>query len=178
MAIRELTTSNILGLPSGGLTFITSGTFTAANTVSFATDTFSATYENYRVIVNVTVASATQEMQIRLRAGTDSMASTYAFAVSLSSDVSNGSAQTKIFTGLWASTTDPCAFTFDVLSPQLSADTTIMGTGHSLNSAGTVFNGGAFTGSFYNPTPFDSMTILSSTGNFTGNYKVYGYGNS
>jgi len=161
-----------------GLTFITSGTFTAANTASFATDTFSTTYENYRVIVNVTVASATQEMWIRLRAGTDSSANTYAFAFSLSSGVGNGLAQTKIRTGLHASTTDPCAFTFDVLSPRLSVDTTIVGTGHGLNSAGDTFNGGAFTGSFYITTPFDSMTILSSTGNFTGNYKVYGYGNS
>jgi hypothetical protein len=70
----------------------------------------------------------------------------------------------------------PCIFSMDITSPQVVSETKVVGPFVS----GTASNqfGGLLAGSFTATTQFDGFSIISTSGNITGNIKVYGYRNS
>jgi hypothetical protein len=166
---------------SGALTLITTGTFTTASSASCAANTFTSTYENYLILVNVTATTATLNVLLRWRAsGTDtsslnyfSQAVTHTSAGSVGSyDVSNGTSH-RIGNlnpvGNYAG-----AYGLTVYGPQLPRATVHTGQSYDGGSA-IVAN---FGGTINLTTQYDAFTLLTSTGTMTGTYRVYGYANS
>ena len=170
---------------SSGLTFITGTTFTTATSVSLPTNTFTSTYQYYKLFLTITAVTADADFTMRLRtSGTDNTTGEYdntflgLAADGTTSNVTT-SAQTAWNVGENDSATVRYNLAFDVLCPQISAPTLVYGTYNFQNKANTnqfLRFGGA---GFRSATVFDSLTFISSVASsITGNYKVFGYANS
>jgi hypothetical protein len=167
---------------SGGLTFISSTSFTTAASVSLPVGTFSATYLNYLVLVNLTAASTDINLTGRMRiAGADNTTSSYTTmltAIQGDATVSNvGNASQSSFTLRTINSTPTYAAKFDFINPFATALT------HCFTQISSVNPGVAAVGSsgvliFGATTSFDSFSIIGNTGTITGTVKVYGYANS
>ena len=167
---------------AGGLVFINSATFSAVSTVSFAADTFTSTYDNYRVMLNITSASAASNIRYRMRAaGSDNTTSNYAVAgkvrtyagVDSSYDTVGDTGGYLFGTSIALGLQTP----IDIFSPKLVQRTALTQIANGAISGGGdayVTMGNAFNAT----TSFDSMTIYPTSGTITGNYRVYGYTNS
>jgi hypothetical protein len=169
---------------SSGLTFITGTTFSAAATVSLPASTFSATYANYKIMLDISAASVDSvALRWRMRAaGTDSSATSYTYAVSgskvdaLTFVGATGSNQTSgIF--IYVASSDNTSCTFDLIGPQATQNTKLQSIASGRSSDGT-FSSMAGMGLFQATTSFDAMTFFPNSGTITGSYKVYGYSNS
>jgi len=167
---------------AGALTFISSTAFTTAASVSLPVATFSATYLNYLVLVNITAASTNINLTGRLRiAGADNTASTYnTMLTGFGTDGSasnNGTGSATSFTLKTTNSNPNYAASFTFINPFDALRT------HILTQIANVNPGVALIGSsgvltFDANTSFDSFSIIASTGTITGTVKVYGYANS
>lgn len=170
-----------VGPSSGnGLVFLSAATFTTASTVSLPTNTFSATYQNYRISYNVTAASTdSTAINVRLRAsGTDSSAASYSNAgVTYQIGASTIGAANILGGTAWQFTqfnsADRNEVVLEVYAPQLALDTNFMWK--TYGRVGGSQGGGNGNGEFRAATQFDSLTLFPSAGTITGNYQVYGY---
>jgi hypothetical protein len=164
---------------SGALAFVNATTFTSVTSVSLPTSTFGTTYQNYRVMILFTNASANAAITVRKRSsGTDSTGATYTtggatFPSSGAVGQVQSSGGTSWATGITVNIPYGVYMILDVVSPgtatnynQISVTGNIGGNGLSLgwiNSAGGTY---------------DSLSFIMASGNFTGNIYVYGYSNS
>jgi hypothetical protein len=171
---------------AGGLVFITGAAFTAAATVSLPTNTFTATYRNYKIIYNITSGSTDITITGRLRAsGSDLTGANYNTGyigrdnggnVLNFTDLNQTSAQLGV--GISNGGINQSGFIIDLLEPQL-ADKTIFATQGYYQVSSSGFAGWIQGGGLYNvATAADSFTLICSTGNITGVYRVYGYADS
>ena len=171
---------------ASGLTFITGTTFTTVTSVSLPTNTFTSTYENYKMFFFLTALTADSNFTVRLRAsGTDDSSGNYGATF--------GGATTDS-TFLYNVNNGGTSFPFgdsdgvngrqyniglDVISPQSANRTKLHATFGGINAAAAAFYSCQGQGFFFNTTSFDSLTVISSTASsMTGFYKVYGYSNS
>ncbi len=165
---------------SGALTLISSVTFTTVSSVSFANDTFTSSYRNYRVIIEFTDSTANAAISIRKRvSGTDVTAANYntggarfleTGAVSQVQTV-NGTSWTS---GITVNIPYGNFLVLDVVSPNISGGNlynAVSVTGNTNSGAGgTILGWTNSTGALY-----DSMSFIMASGNFSGKYRVYGY---
>jgi hypothetical protein len=181
-AIRDLgnaidTTVDGLGV---GLVHINTTSFSAVSSVSFAADTFTTTYDNYRILFNVSASSGAPNLSFRMRlAGTDNTANSYSYsgyqasAASLANDsvVSTSSAKLGEANNTYVNFV---YMSWDLFTPKLAVPTkfTSMTFG---GSTGGAYEGYSFTGIHDVATAYDSLTVLASTGTITGSYAIYGY---
>ena len=174
----------VAGDVAAGLVFISGTTFSAASTVSLPASTFSATYANYRIVLDISAASVdSAALRWRMRAaGTDSTAGSYLFSVSgskadgLTFVGANGQTDTSgIF--IYVASVQQTSCVFDILGPQATQNTKLLSIASGRSSDGTAaaFSG---AGNFNATTSFDAMTFFPNSGTITGSYKVYGYANS
>jgi hypothetical protein len=157
-----------------GLVLITSASFSAVTSVSFAADTFSSTYRNYKVLYQVDSTSANGSTTARLRAaGSDNTTNGYRqmeLGITQGGTTTNNALDLQTsFQGFGQST----SVEFDIFTPQVALRTTLVGGYVDANTSSII--GRTMRGQFVSTTQFDSMTFLCSTGNFTGSYRVYGY---
>jgi hypothetical protein len=171
--------------PPGGLTFITGAAFTTVTSFSLPNDTFTATYDYYKLVVSITAVTADSTFTMRMRAsGTDNTASEYH---SMFIGITDGNVASN---GVGVSATSfnvgeqdviaRYALSLDIINPFVSgAVTSLHGQYTFLNraaNANTARAGGAFQRA---TTQFDSLSFISSVASsITGSYKVYGYANS
>lgn len=164
-------------LGGGGLTLITTSTFSASAAVN-VNNCFSSTYENYRIVVAPLVSSAAGPwLQMRLRASAaDNTTSNYSYqsitASSTTVTASRATAQT-----LWQIGTVSSANTIVgvELSSPFSANLTL-GTNLQAESSTVAWRSNGFH--FNATTSFDGFTLYPDTGTITGTLRVYGYANS
>jgi hypothetical protein len=165
---------------AAGLVFLSGASFTTAGTVPLPANTFTATYQNYRISYNVTAASTdSTAINVRLRAsGTDSSAASYSNAgVTYQIGAATIGAANILGGTAWQFTqfnsSDRNEVVLEVFAPQLALDTNFMWKtyGRVAGSQG----GGNGSGEFRAATVFDSLTLFPSAGTITGNYQVYGY---
>jgi hypothetical protein len=173
---------------SSGLTFITGATFTTATSVSLPDNTFSSTYQNYRVIYAMTAVTGTGTMTGRYRAsGSDITTSRYfqmSTGIQIDGTASNQaqSGASSFALGNQGSTGFPVwRLVVDFIQPNVSnVYKTVVGSlqfGDGSSLYGRAFNGqlDSNVGAFQ----VDSFSIISNTASsITGNYRVYGYANS
>jgi hypothetical protein len=163
-----------------GLVYITGASFTTAATVSMAAGTFTSTYENYLVTLNVTASSVDQNLLLRVNnAGTPRTAANY-YGEKVSSATSTGSVGATSLNFSAVRQTAPFAgYNIFVFQPlDAGTRTTVNGQGLGFPNGGGV---GALNVSFsvvYDVSEAnDGLTFLVG-GTISGNYRVYGIANS
>ena len=164
------------GTPMGVLLNTTS--FSAVNSVSLPANTFSATYDNYRIIINVnSISSGGTTSTLRFRAsGTDASGSNYDFALhEFTTDNTNyiavnGVGTTSIRIG-FANAGDIFNSIIDVFNPMKALRTSCNIDSNRYYSTGV--NGEKGFGGIDLTTAYDSLTYFQN--NMTGTIEAYGY---
>jgi hypothetical protein len=166
--------------PAGGLTLIATATPTAVASVSI-NNCFTSTYQNYRIVVNVTAATGgNAAVTLRLRASATDTTTNYtsqlqeAYSTTVST-VLNTSGTDDWYISNLDGTYDNLSFAYDIYAPQTA--TTTRYNGQSIYNTSVMILqtvGGLQTAS----TQFDGFTLLYAGTDFTGTIRVYGYANS
>ena len=181
-AIRDLgnaidTTLGVYSPATPGLVKINTTSFSGVTSVSLAANTFTSTYRNYKIVVNIT--SGSNSSSIRLRAsGTDATASNYRYqsvyinsSGSVLNNASSASATSFGGAGMFDAITDGIN-NINLYNPQL-ANSTAMDFFSIVGSTGiTAFGGGQHDLS----VAYDSFTYFSPS-NMSGVIRVYGLAN-
>lgn len=173
MLVKDGTSTDWVTPSVAGLTLITAESFSAVSSVSL-NGCFSATYQNYRVML-YTVASGSLNLRWRFRvSGADNSNSSYERQSlegnSTTAGASRATGQDHHNLGD-PSTTDYGAHVFDIWRP-FDASATAM-TNVELRRAGPVLRLDNLQ--FTAATSFDGFTIYTSANNITGKVRVYGY---
>ncbi len=168
------------GLSSGlepGLVLLNTQTFSTVTSVTLPNNTFSATYRNYKIMVDVTSATAQDVLSIRMtNSGTPVTSASYdrnnvylatSTGATLNND-SSGDNQTSVL--MSAFTTSGGVIAFDVFNPFETKFTQITGTNFS-PTGGFYISGGRVETS----TSYDGLQFYSTLGSITGSVSVYGY---
>jgi len=146
------------------------------------TSVFSSTYDNYRIIVNISTSSNNDGNQfIRMRSGaTDKTTSTYVYSsfvkAAAGSDISFTSALNS-YVKLGAQDNvekGGQSYCIDMISPFLVQFTKLNCNVTMQNDAGA-WAGGVVSGLQFENTSFDGFTLHTENGTFTGTASVYGY---
>jgi hypothetical protein len=160
----------------GGLVHINTTPFTSVSAISLPNDTFSSTYDNYRIVFSAIQNTSNGVISIRMRAsGSDNSTSNYAsggYFGGITSAVSriNSSGQTSIAT-VGPTATNRVPIILDLTNPFDSVPT--LGFWQSF----TTSFGDLFTSLFQfgANTSFDSMSFITSAGTISGSVSAYGY---
>jgi len=162
----------------GGLVLVNSTAFSAQSTISID-NCFSATYDNYRIVVSYSNTNTDAIPSIRLRSGgTNNSSSTYDFTRSRSYSnllySSSGFGGTSGTSWLSASSGYRNMAVLDIANPFLSLSTLInFDATVSIDSTATVkwFGGIAHR----TASSFDGISFILDVGTITGTIEVYGY---
>ena len=151
----------------------TIGTGVSTVTVS---DAFSATYDNYKIILSGGSGSSNTDMALRIGGVTTGYYRQYIFTAwnnTVSGEGVAGSADRITYAA--STSANGLHANLDIFSPFLSKNTTVtaLGTGSSAGYIGTV------NGLLFNTDSYTSFTFIPSAGTLTGGtIYVYGYGTS
>ena len=154
-----------------GMVLLNTTSFSAVASQSVS-DVFSSTYDNYRIVYTATNASSAT-IRLRLRAsGSDISSANYNTNTSsqYTDNQHNQEASQTSYKITYFASAARRDMVMDLISPNLSAQTFIMGIGtEPLNASMEL--AGTFTGT----DQATGFTIFPSAGNFTGTVSVYGY---
>lgn len=161
---------------ANGLTLINTTSFSAVSSVSLANNSFSSTYTNYKLLINITAASTAGYFKARFRAGgSDNTASSYAgnfFVIYYNAGTSNDTSGTgeNAFNKFGYNPGTYLNMNLDIFSPFASAPSTYSGQITGTENAQYLNSG------WHNSTTsFDSFTFYPTSGTITGSYSLYGY---
>jgi len=161
---------------SSGLTFITSGTISNTTSVNSC---FTATYQNYKLVLENLVSGINEDVLLRLRAsGTDNTSSLYSYMNlgqnTNSSTVLNlgvGRDQTSFKLGADNAFANGQSISIDIFSPQLAKNTHY---GPGIFWQGQEVSAGLIAGIHKSTTAFDGFTIFPPSSTLAGTFKLYG----
>ncbi len=137
-------------------------------------DVFSATYNNYKILVSNITGSTALTLNLRLRVGgaDNSTASSYGYlglyaTTSILYSAGNGTSLPSIVN---VGATHPASSVMDVFNPFKTTRTSF----HTIsrNDDSNYFNAG---GVHTQTVSYTGFTLIASTGNMTGQVSVYGY---
>ena len=161
-----------LGTKKAGMVLLNTTSFSGVTSVSLPTNTFTSAYANYQIVVNANLASSTT-LQFRMRlAGTDNTANSYVsqviYGTGSSAVIGNVTSTSGILTNNNASNLNPTIF--NIYEPFVAQRTIVSSNWVNLNMTT------GLSGIDHNvATAFDSLTLLTGTGNMTGSVSVYGF---
>ena len=171
----------------GGIAPVSNQGLTLLNTTSFSgvatqsiNDVFSATYDNYRVLVKLTAMSTTGDFQFRYRvSSSDNTTSNYnmlrqrsnAAAVNTNQDTS----LSYLLLASFHSTTGVKNIAMDIMSPFLTENSQITFVGSTADNVNNQIGTYLTSGGFNTTTSFTGFTIFPASGTMTGSVSVYGY---
>jgi hypothetical protein len=162
-----------------GLKLITAQTFSAVSSLN-VNNCFSATYDNYRIVCNTTLAAGSANAQIRMRlAGTDNSAASYYFtgfyagSNGLSGVQFSGATQTVFVAGIINA--GASLQVLDISSPAIASPTKYSGL---YQYGSTETTGGPLNGVHNVSTAYDGFTYYPASSTMSGTVRVYGYLNS
>ena len=164
---------------AGALTLITSQTIGSAVSSVTVTGCFSATYENYRIILSGGVASTNVNLRMTLGATTTGY---YGFAVYgvHNSNTVNGTAENNAayWDYCFLGSANALTGVVDLLQPQTAKRSQVIAFPQAAATSASgisVFKSGFLD----DATQYTAFTLTCNTGNVTGGtIKVYGYSNS
>jgi hypothetical protein len=164
---------------AGGFVLISGETaFTAVSSVT-VDNVFSATYRNYKLIVNYT--STSSSISFRVRAGGSSISTTTynfqrLFAGSTTITASRSTSQTQFIA---------CPLSSNQASAEITIYQPFIATPTNLSTYTAVSDGGMTfpdldlkTGNNSNSTSYDGFELFVGTGTMTGTYTIYGMATS
>jgi hypothetical protein len=165
--------------PSSGLTLLTNATFSAVSSYSLSNSTFSSTYTNYLIVLDVTTFSANNTFIARMRSsGSDYSGNQYlnqrisGFGATI--EASSGATNTSIDIGADVNSTTNYQLRLELYKPNVNVKKWFLSQQWFYDSAGNnrhQLNAGRIDQS----TQYDSLSIIPSTGTMTGRIFVYGY---
>jgi hypothetical protein len=162
-----------------GLVLLNTTSFSGVTSVSLPADTFTSTYENYRIIYKFTPVNS-DVVFARLRAaGVDATAAQYnpaTFFVRTGGTTgvssSNANQTSAVFESIVGGQKNHLIL--DVIGPKLAEYTTVTShhlMGVSASDQKTLFGGFQLS----NTTAYDSMSLIMGSGNLSGKVSAYGY---
>ena len=159
-----------------GLVLISSTTIGSAVASVTVTDAFSATYDNYKIIVTEGATSAASaNLAFKLGATTTGYYWAHNAFTFANTNLSIGAANQSNWRA-GAGSPKILSMKIDILSPFLSEETSFSGQYQVPTTTGNSVNNGGFLD---NTTSYTDFTITPSTGTLTGGtIRVYGYQNS
>jgi hypothetical protein len=168
---------------ASGLTYLTGGSFTTVAAVSLTAGTFSATYRNYLININITANSSdSNALNWRGRAsGTDNSTANYSFALGgrrysdgVATTGGNGTSATAGRLTFMQNPLSGCVVSAVFFAPQLASPTSFVtnSTGRGVGDPDAALQGGGY---FSASTQFDALSFYPATGTISGTYEVYGY---
>jgi len=170
----------VVSAPPSGLTLITTSTFSAAASAS-VNNCFSATYDQYLILVKMTTMSVSTSLYMRLRvSGGDNASSNYYFsgpeaATSVTTTISasrSAGLTTGFATGI--NGTMPGASSITMHSPFLTEKTRYNAA--AISGGGTDVSISNLGGMMSVTTSYDGFTLYgAAASNLTGSVRVYGY---
>ena len=168
---------------AGGLVFLSGAPFTTASTVPLAENTFSATYRNYELLINIT-ANTTDSNALKWRGrtgGADNSNANYGYGLRgvrfSDGGVTTGGNSGGATAGQIAFMPfpiQPTAVRVTLFAPQLASLTSAVSQslGRGVGDGASLLNGGS---SFNAATQFDALSFYPASGTISGTYEVYGY---
>jgi len=165
----------------GGTVRLATNTFSAQSSVSINT-VFSATYDHYRIIAQVTYAGGATQLRHRLRvAGADNASNNYYFngmALETSSantfDVLRSAGLQSSFNANQG--TGLASVAIDLFGPFTATRTAYTAQAISQSSTDMAIN--SLAGIMSVTTSYDSISFFPNTGTIAGTIRIYGYKNS
>jgi hypothetical protein len=153
-------------------------TFSGVSSVSL-NGCFSATYDNYRIMLNITSATVgSQAVVMRMRStGTDNSSSLYGitqiYSVFSGTSISagNNSSAATSWVIKYLNDTASTSAALDIIAPNLTARTIMQSNGANLDAWSI------YMGNHNSTTQFDGFSVYLASGNMTGTLRVYGYRN-
>jgi hypothetical protein len=176
--------------PSSGLNFVTGATFSTVTSVSLPQGTFSSTYDNYKVIFQLSAVTTGISITGRYRtSGTDNSTARYyqgttGFQSSNAADNLAQATQTSFSFGSIVTTMTNAAFVLniDFYEPNINRNEKLATGSKIFHNDNATYSGQHLGLAFdNNGTAFqaDSFSFISGTASsMTGSYQVYGYGKS
>jgi len=163
---------------SGGLVLIETLTLSNVTSASFTANSFTSTYDNYRIMASLTFGGAGSAIQsLRLRAsGSDNTTSNY-FSGKYFYGGGTGNVDSPSATSWQLGSSTPGSagqvYAIDLYAPKLTRVT-------AYNAHGALVDATAYgnlnAGHFNQTTSFDSATIISNqTNQMSGKVSLYGY---
>lgn len=164
---------------AAGLTLVKTQTIGTAVSSVAVTSAFSATYENYKIVISGGAASGTINLRLQLGSSTASYRNITIYGslnTASGTPTSEGSTNAAYFQYVGSAGTNNIYMNCDVNSPYLSKYSSAFGT-FSYDAGGGV--AGLTTGLHAVASSYTDFTILTSSGTLTGGtIRVYGYRNS
>ena len=164
----------------GGLVLLNTTAFNAVSSASID-NVFSATYDNYKIMLNITTGTSDAIVYMKMRTGgiDNSVSYFYAFGGWTSTNTQNNSNSNNNTVG-WdlieidSASSDAYNFNGDVMKPFLAKPTTLVGQKINMTPGGTPYaqSGGALHNV---STSFSSFNLIASAGNISGTVKIFGY---
>ena len=161
-----------------GLVLITTASPSAVSSISI-NNCFSATYQNYKIVVNLSAAvGGTNDFKGRLRVSGVDATTNYATQRLYGNVSSAGAGQNTagtdefFITNYIASSANTVFISIEVSNPAAAAPTSGMSVAGYVDVAQNTF----FTHT--TSTAYDGITFLTDGTSFTGTIRVYGYANS
>jgi hypothetical protein len=171
------------GASASGLTLINATTFSAVASQSF-NDVFSATYDNYVLMMDLS-NTANEVLGLRYRVGgSDNTNATYAYHIQSSNtgattySAANANTSTGNFISSSEGTNTEKAINVTVFAPFLTERTHMNGYHNFSSSSGAApYYGGILQSAFTATTSFTGFTVYVATGTMSGRIRVYGVQN-
>ena len=162
---------------STGLVLLNTQTFSAVGSVSLPQDTFTSTYDNYRMTIRFRTSTGA-ELRWRGRvAGSDNTTANYVYQIfenyGNAITATRAIGQTSGYAGYCDGGTGDHALILEMIDPKATQPTALFGN-EIRGYSGTPLNMQTFSG-FTATTSFDSATFFPSGGTITGTLSVYGY---
>lgn len=136
---------------------------------------FSGDYDNYRVVLSISDASAGGNTYFRVRASSSDLTTSYYYGFRYTNFGGSGGDSVGSNAGYVLLTYAPTGATSasaDIIAPYLAQKTTIHFHGINTETAGNSRSG---SGMVNNSTAYDGFTIYPASGTITGTISVYGY---
>jgi hypothetical protein len=167
---------------SAGMTLLNTTAFTAQSAISIQS-VFSSTYQNYRIIFQISAVSTNNNVGFQLLSGSTALATGYYYVYAGYSDAGSASStyggnQTSTFMVDNNATYPNSLFSFDLSDPFTSSKAIVWsGTTAFVNSSSNniVRVGGGNTSS---TSSYDGIKFITNSGTATGTVRIYGYKNS
>ena len=167
-----------LGTKKAGMVLLNTTSFSGVASQSI-NDVFSSSYDNYRILLDVTGSTSPMSLSMRLRvAGADNTTSNYYYQYIQGNSTSVTGARAAASTS-WildgGLNTDRFSYVLDLANPNLALTKSMIELGaQKYNAAASITTFFASYG-FGAATSFTGFTVFPSTGNITGTVSVYGY---
>jgi hypothetical protein len=180
MAVKGLQVNSLnMSDDVSGLVLLNTTSFSAVSAVNFPAASFSATYNNYKIIFLINSVGGSNSASLRLRvAGADNTTTNYDTqkVVGYGANATGSTTNDGTSFGISSSAADAChLFTLDVINPFASSFTFIQGVSYHTNSTGSDMQVSSFAGRFSLTTSFDAVSFNASASTITGTYWLYGY---